>query len=153
MLPRPAQFPRLTRRALRVMTLFLGVWMMLVATSASAWAMMGAEVAADSCCCGEMSEKTHSDGQHPCEMAQSSDASTPASADCPCVIEQGDGLPVDAALALGSTTFSFAPAIVGALPAQISIPQPRAPSAPRSAWLYSHSPPQPLYLRHQTFLI
>lgn len=74
-------------------------------------------------------------------------------ADCPCVIEQGDGAPVDAALALGSTTYSFAPAIVGALPAQITIPQPRAPSSPRSAWLYSHSPPQPLYLRHQTFLI
>lgn len=142
------------------MTLFLGAWMLLVTMSLSAWAMLSSD-AADACCCTDMSEKTHLDARHSCQQVQSSAKATLAGectmsrsgAHCPCVIEQGDGAPVDAALALGSTTYSFAPAIVGALPAQITIPQPRAPSSPRSAWLYSHSPPQPLYLRHQTFLI
>lgn len=164
--PRPSNSVSQTRRksaakcrAFRVMTLFLGAWMMLMTASAGAWAMDGAQ---DECCCGDMSGDMHADEDAPpCEMMRSPSQSrlagdcmmSKSGEHCSCQIEQGGGAPVSDALALSSTTFSFAPAIVGALSPHISIPQPRAPSAQRSTWLFSHSPPEPLYLRHQTFLI
>jgi hypothetical protein len=143
----------------------LGVLMGLTVAMASASALQSVSEE-HSCCCDHeaMKASTHdASTSEPCEhqAAQSAHATRSdepckmagPSEGCPCGIDSDDNTPVGDSVALGAHTFSFAPAVAATLHPQLDLPLARAPSAMSSEWLYGQSPPEHLYILHQTFLI
>jgi hypothetical protein len=170
MTPKKTHPRRLTRRWLKAVTLMLGVLMGLMVAMASASALQSVSEEHSCCCDHEAMKASKHDAStsEPCEhqAAESAHAartdqsktSKPCkmagpSEGCPCGIDSGDNTPVGDSVALGANTFSFAPAVAATLHPQLDLPLARAPSAVSSEWLYGQSPPEHLFLLHQTFLI
>jgi hypothetical protein len=161
MMPQNSQPRLIARRWLKAVTIVMGVLVGLTVAMTSASALQSASEG-HSCCCEPSSTETpkdeastHDGCQHqkakaeqatkPCQMTAPAEG-------CQCHIDSDDNAPAGDTVALGAGTYSFAPAVAATLHPQLDIPLARAPSAVSSDWLYGHSPPEPLYLLHQTFL-
>jgi hypothetical protein len=161
MTPHILQHRFMTRRWLQAVTIMLGVLAGLTVAMTSASALQSAS-SGHSCCCDSSDQKSkhEASAKTDCEhqVAKAAHASNPCkmagpSGDCQCHVDSGDNAPAGDSVALSANTFSFAPAVAATLHPQLDIPLARAPSAVSSDWLDSHSPPEHLFLLHQTFLI
>lgn len=151
-------------RRLPVALLFLGVFSLGTLLLGVAWAEPGHD---HSCCCDAMPNA----GMHKmstksaCAMAGTphDGVRNPVQAhlcfgmgmplDCQCQIEQGQPLPSEGALALTSSTVTFAVATAHIPFPQINIPLARAPDAPPIKGFGAYPPPEPIYLLNRTLLI